>query len=175
MVERGGQGAGTRVSSLCFRESGLTAHILRMVWNYRGNYGVSDEALRTFHKERMEILWNAGADILLIETQPSLHEALIEAEIAEEMGADYWISFSCKDGHHIHEGNTIAECARVLSENHPGLKMIGVNCSKPEHIVSLIRDIKQETNLPVGVYPNSGDIYESHHKNMGKGRRRCEL
>ena len=93
---------------------------------------------------------------------------MIEAEIAEEMGADYWISFSCKDGHHIHEGNTIAECARVLSENHPGLKMIGVNCSKPEHIVSLIRDIKQETNLPVGVYPNSGDIYDPTTKTWEK-------
>ena len=84
------------------------------------------------------------------------------------MGADYWISFSCKDGHHIHEGNTIAECARVLSENHPGLKMVGVNCSKPEHIVSLVRDIKQETNLPVGVYPNSGDIYDPTTKTWEK-------
>lgn len=128
-----------RVYPLCLAGIGPYGAYLADGSEYRGNYGVSDEALRTFHKERMEILWNAGADILLIETQPSLHEALIEAEIAEEMGADYWISFSCKDGHHIHEGNTIAECARVLSENHPGLKMVGVNCSKPEHIVSLIQ------------------------------------
>ena len=157
-----------RVYPLCLAGIGPYGAYLADGSEYRGNYGVSDEALRTFHKERMEILWNAGADILLIETQPSLQEALIEAEIAEEMGADYWISFSCKDGHHIHEGNTIAECARVLSENHPGLKMVGVNCSKPEHIVSLIRDIKQETNLPVGVYPNSGDIYDPTTKTWEK-------
>lgn len=157
-----------RVYPLCLAGIGPYGAYLADGSEYRGNYGVSDEALRTFHKERMEILWNAGADILLIETQPSLREALIEAEIAEEMGADYWISFSCKDGHHIHEGNTIAECARMLSENHPGLKMIGVNCSKPEHIVSLIRDIKQETNLPVGVYPNSGDIYDPTTKTWEK-------
>lgn len=29
------------------------------------------------------------ADLLLFETEPSLHEALIEAEIAETMKADY--------------------------------------------------------------------------------------
>ena len=46
--------------------------------------------------------------------------------------------------------------------------MVGVNCSKPEHIVSLIRDIKQETNLPVGVYPNSGDIYDPTTKTWEK-------
>ena len=90
-----------RVYPLCLAGIGPYGAYLADGSEYRGNYGVSDEALRTFHKERMEILWNVGADILLIETQPSLREALIEAEIAEEMGADYWISFSCKDGHHI--------------------------------------------------------------------------
>ncbi len=46
----------------------------------------------------MEILWNAGADILLIETQPSLQEALIEAEIAEEMGAVTGLAFPARTG-----------------------------------------------------------------------------
>ena len=77
-----------RVYPLCLAGIGPYGAYLADGSEYRGNYGVSDEALRTFHKERMEILWNAGADILLIETQPSLREALIEAEIAEEMGAD---------------------------------------------------------------------------------------
>ena len=71
-----------RVYPLCLAGIGPYGAYLADGSEYRGNYGVSDEALRTFHKERMEILWNAGADILLIETQPSLREALIEAEIA---------------------------------------------------------------------------------------------
>ena len=74
-----------RVYPLCLAGIGPYGAYLADGSEYRGNYGVSDEALRTFHKERMEILWNAGADILLIETQPSLQEALIEAEIAEEI------------------------------------------------------------------------------------------
>ena len=92
---------------------------------YRGNYGVSDQTLHDFHRRRMEILAKAGADVLLIETQPSLSEVLIEADIAEDLGVDYWISFSCRDGCHINEGDLIRDCAAALSESHPGLKMIG--------------------------------------------------
>ena len=111
----------------------------------------------------MEILHEAGADILLIETQPSLHEALLAAGIAEELGADYWISFSCRDGKHICEGDLIRDCAKALSEGHPHCRMIGVNCSKPEYIESLVRELKAgigEKDLPVGVYPNSGEEYD---------------
>lgn len=131
---------------------------------YRGRYGVTDQVLYDFHRRRMEILAEAGADVLLIETQPSLKEALIEAEIAEDLGADYWISFSCRDGHRINEGDLIKDCVWELSDGYPGLKMVGVNCSKPEYIVSLIHEIRSATDLPVGVYPNSGLVYDPETK-----------
>ena len=108
-------------------------------------------------------LSKAGADLLLLETQPSLREALVEAKIAEEMGADYWISFSCGDDKHINEGTKIAECARAFSRDphkYPHLKMIGVNCTKPAYIVSLIREFRTATDLPIAVYPNSGEEYD---------------
>ena len=47
---------------------------------YRGHYGVSDETLYEFHRRRMELLAEEGSDFLLIETQPSLREALIAAK-----------------------------------------------------------------------------------------------
>ena len=124
---------------------------------------MSEETLYEFHKHRMELLWEAGADLLLLETQPSLREALVEAKIAEEMGADYWISFSCGDDKHINEGTKIAECARAFSRDphkSPHLKMIGVNCTKPAYIVSLIREFRTATDLPIAVYPNSGEEYD---------------
>ena len=127
---------------------------------YTGHYGVSDEVLRNFHRRRLEILKEAGADIMLIETQPSFREAEIAAEICEELGVDYWISFSCRDGFRINEGDMIRDCVRALSEGHPHLKMVGVNCSKPEHISSLIREMKSDTDLPIAVYPNSGLVYD---------------
>lgn len=157
--EAEGHAAG-RVYPVCLAGIGPYGAYLADGSEYRGNYGVSDQVLYDFHRRRMEILVEAGADVLLIETQPSLKEVLIAAEIAEDLGADYWISFSCRDGRQINEGDLVRDCAAELSTGHPGLKMIGVNCSKPEYIVSLIREIKSATDLPVGVYPNSGLIYD---------------
>ena len=137
---------------------------------YRGRYGVSDQVLDDFHRRRMEILHEAGADILLIETQPSLHEALLAAGIAEELGADYWISFSCMDEKHICEGDLIRDCAKAFAKDHPHLRMIGVNCSKPVYIAGLIKELRaglQEAAkdggrmIPIGVYPNSGEEYDA--------------
>ncbi len=122
---------------------------------------MSPEALREFHRRRMELLWEAGADLLLIETQPSLSEALIEADIAEELGADYWVSFSCRDGRHIHEGDLVRDCAAALSKGHPHLKMIGVNCTPPQFVERLIGELRAGCELPVAVYPNSGEEYDA--------------
>ncbi len=154
-----GKAAG-RAWPLCLAGIGPYGAYLADGSEYRGNYGVSDETLREFHQRRMELLWQGGADILLIETQPSLHEALIEADIAEKLGADYWISFSCRDEKHINEGDLIADCAKVLSQGHPHLKMIGVNCTKPVYVEGLVRELRRSTSLPIGVYPNSGEEYD---------------
>ena len=149
-----------RVYPLCLAGIGPYGAYLADGSEYRGNYGVSDDVLRQFHRRRMEILWEAGADLLIIETQPSLHEALIEAEIAEELGADYWISFSCRDGSHIHEGDLIRECAAELEQTYPHLRMVGVNCTPPQFVEHLIGALKAGCSLPVAVYPNSGEIYD---------------
>ena len=157
-----GEKAG-RVWPLCLASVGPYGAYLADGSEYRGNYGVSEDTLYEFHKRRMELLWDAGADLLLIETQPSLKEALVEAQIAEEIGADYWISFSCGDEKHINEGEKIAECARTFSQDaykYPHLKMIGVNCTKPVYVVSLIQELRSGTDLPIAVYPNSGEEYD---------------
>lgn len=154
----------TRPMPLCLGSCGPYGAYLADGSEYRGHYGVSDETLREFHAERAKILWDAGADLLLFETEPSLHEALIEAQIAEDLGADYWISFSCRDGEHTWEGDTMTECAKALSTGHPHLKVIGVNCTKPKYLSSLIRKLRAATTLPIAVYPNSGEIWDAVSK-----------
>ena len=154
-----GKAAG-RVYPLCLAGIGPYGAYLADGSEYRGHYGVSADALRDFHRRRMELLWQAGADILLIETDPSLEEALLEADIAEELGADYWVSFSCKDGQHINEGTPIRDCVAALAHDHPHLKMVGVNCTPPQYIEELIGECRKGGDLPVGVYPNSGETYD---------------
>ena len=153
-----GEAAG-RQYPLCLAGVGPYGAYLADGSEYTGSYSVSDQTLYDFHARRLELLLEAGADMLLIETQPSLHEAMLAARIAEDLGADYWVSFSCRDRLHNGRGEPVRECAGELSAL-PHLKMIGVNCTKPEYIVSLISEMKAATTLPIAVYPNSGEVYD---------------
>ena len=158
--QKEGKAAG-RAYPLCLAGCGPYGAYLADGSEYRGNYGVSDQVLHKFHQRRAEILWAAGADMLLFETQPSLHEVLIEADIAEKLGADYWISFSCKDGQFTHEGDKLTDCAKILSNGHPHLRMLGVNCTPPKYMTEIVAALKAGTDLPIGIYPNSGEIYDA--------------
>ena len=146
--EEEGREAG-RAWPLCLGAAGPYGAYLADGSEYRGNYGITDEQLKEFHKRRVELLHEAGADIILFETVPSLKEAKVEAEIAEEYGYDYWISFSCLSENIICEGTPIAECAKTFAKGYPHLKMIGVNCTKPEYITGLIHKIKENCDIPI--------------------------
>jgi homocysteine S-methyltransferase len=153
-----------RAYPLCLGASGPYGAYMADGSEYRGHYPVGPEELARFHRRRMELLWNAGADVLLFETHPSLTETLVEAEMAERMEVPYWISFSCMDGGHTCEGTPIETCMEALSRHHPHLVMVGVNCTRPEYMPELIRRMKRSTTLPVAVYPNSGEIYDPKTK-----------
>ena len=161
--EKEGKAAG-RAYPLCLAGCGPYGAYLADGSEYRGHYGVSKEILQEFHKRRAELLWQAGADLLLFETEPSLEEALIEAELAEQMGADYWLSFSCQNGTLTNEGDSLTDCAKILSHNHPHLRMLGVNCTPPHFMLEAIAALQKGTSLPIGVYPNSGEIYDAKTK-----------
>ncbi len=150
---------------LCLASAGPYGAFLADGSEYRGNYKISDEELKDFHGRRMEILKDTGADMFLIETIPSKREALVCAVLAEELGLDYWVSFSCLSGTKICEGDPVRECVKELVKDRPHLKMVGVNCTDPRFIVSLIEEIKAglreaDKDLPIGVYPNSGEKYD---------------
>ena len=104
---------------------------------YRGHYGVNDTALAEFHRPRLRVLAAAGADLLACETIPSLREALVLARLLREFpNACAWISFSCKDGAHTCEGDSIGECAAALGR-FSQVAALGVNCTPPQYVARL--------------------------------------
>lgn len=128
---------------------------------YRGDYRASRAELADFHAERLDILVAAEPDILACETMPLLDEALaILADLHRypDMGA--WISFSCKDPEHTCGGDDVADCARLL-DRESQVAAIGVNCTAPQYVADLIRNIRVHTTKPVVVYPNTGETYDA--------------
>jgi Homocysteine/selenocysteine methylase (S-methylmethionine-dependent) len=128
---------------------------------YRGNYGLTEKELMEFHRPRMKALIEAGAEILACETIPCLIEAQAIAQLLKEFpNATAWISFTARDEKHISEGQVFADCVRQL-EDHPQIAAIGINCTSPKYISSLIREAKKATEKPILVYPNSGESYNA--------------
>ena len=128
---------------------------------YRGEYGLTEEQLMDFHRPRMQALIEAGADLLACETIPSPLEAQALVKLLGEFkGVHAWISFSCRDEAHVCEGQQFEACIRQV-ESSPQVAAVGINCTSPAYIPSLIREAKKATDKPILVYPNSGESYNA--------------
>jgi homocysteine S-methyltransferase len=128
---------------------------------YRGDYGVSVEALVDFHARRFEVLVDSGADFLACETIPVLDEARAHVRLLERHGeARAWLSFTSPDGIRTSHGEPLAECAR-LADGAARVIAVGVNCVKPETVCAAIRSLRQGTAKPIVVYPNSGERWHA--------------
>lgn len=125
---------------------------------YRGDYGISVDELVAFHRGRFESLAEV-AELLAIETIPSLAEAEALARLIAGSETPAWVSFSCKDGHHINDGHTINEAVSRVTDL-PQVIAVGVNCTHPDYVSELIPRITACCgDKEVVVYPNSGERY----------------
>ena len=128
---------------------------------YRGDYGLDEQALATFHRPRIKALLGAGPDLLACETLPSLLEARAILRVLREFPeARAWVTFTCRDGASTSAGDAIAECARTLDAE-PQVVAMGVNCVDPGLVTPLLRSMASVTGKPIVVYPNSGEVWNA--------------
>ncbi|MGX7328466.1 homocysteine S-methyltransferase [Enterococcus bulliens] len=128
---------------------------------YRGNYGKTKEELKVFHKERMDLLIEAGADLLACETMPD-HieiEALLEL-LAESDSIKAWVTMTLKDATHLSDGTPLAIIQKKL-EASPYVLGYGINCVQPDLVSpTLMALAKLSEHKPFVTYPNSGAVYD---------------
>lgn len=131
---------------------------------YRGNYGLSDGDLRTFHQQRLRWLEQAGADLIVCETIPDLQEAKVLAQLLTAVSIPSWVSFCCRDAKTLHDGSSVHEAAGLYNDS-PSVFAVGVNCCPCDLVPGLIDELRaaSEDKLIV-VYPNSGAQYDAADK-----------
>lgn len=134
---------------------------------YSGHYGdaVSVETLKDFHRRRVQILAQSGADLIAFETIPNKLEAQAYAELLEEEGINVpaWFSFNSKDGVNVVSGDSILACASI-ADSCKQVVAVGINCTAPRFIHGLILSVRKVTSKPVIIYPNSGETYDPELK-----------
>jgi homocysteine S-methyltransferase len=126
---------------------------------YRGDYALSVQELRGWHRRRLHVLADAGADVLALETIPCLAE--VEALCAEVdgLGVSAWLSISCT-GTSTRAGEPAAE-AFAMARDCPAVIAVGVNCTAPWDVTELVRIASSVSGKPVLAYPNSGEEWDA--------------
>jgi homocysteine S-methyltransferase len=129
---------------------------------YHGAYSIGFDDLIIFHAERLAILAATSADLLALETIPSLEEAhaiLRALEQYPELTA--WISFTCRGAALVAHGEPLRDCAEVLAAS-AQVAAIGINCTAPQHVAALIAEARRgcRDRKPIIVYPNSGETWD---------------
>ena len=126
---------------------------------YRGDYDISIDELRQWHRPRIELLVEAGVDVLALETIPCVAE--VEALLAEIAGTGQpcWLSITCS-GDQTRAGEPAAE-AFTLARDVEEIIAVGINCLDPADAYALVCTASQATGKPVVVYPNSGERWDS--------------
>ncbi len=133
---------------------------------YRGNYGLSQTELVDFHRERLELLLEAGADLLAIETIPDITEiqALIEL-LAQHPKATAWLTVTLKDAHHLCDGTDL-RVFQLLAESSEQIIAYGVNCVQPDLVLPALEYLKENCDKAIGCLSKLGSNLRSHHKSM---------
>ncbi|MGD2121244.1 MAG: homocysteine S-methyltransferase [Gemmatimonadota bacterium] len=131
---------------------------------YTGDYGISDQELYEFHGGRWEVLAEGGADLMACETIPALREAEVLLHLLSGTPGQWaWVSFSCRDERHLCDGGLLRDAARAC-DGEPRVAAVGINCTPPEFIPSLIDEARRGTGKPILVYPNSGEMFDAGKK-----------
>ena len=137
---------------------------------YTGEYAAADRgggmdvtALARFHRPRLEVLAEAGPDVLALETIPCLAEAEALLGEVERLGVPAWLSLTTVTG----PGDLLrtrrgepAEQAFAMARDVDAVVAVGVNCTDPAGVAGAARLAAAAGGKPVVVYPNSGETWD---------------
>jgi len=125
---------------------------------YRGDYALSVAALRRWHRPRLQVLAEAGADLLACETIPCLAEAEALLTEVHDLGVPCWLSLTAA-GPRTRAGEPLAE-AYAMAADTPEVMAVGVNCVDPADALGCVQ-LAAGSGRPVVVYPNSGERWDA--------------
>lgn len=130
---------------------------------YSGDYGkeITLQTLKDFHRRRLQVLADSGADLIAFETIPNKVEGQAYVELLKENNIliPAWFCFNSKNENTVVSGDSIVECVS-LANACKNVVAVGINCTPPRYIHGLILSIRKTTDKPIIIYPNSGEHYD---------------
>jgi homocysteine S-methyltransferase len=159
-LARDGQGEGWVAGSI-----GPYGAMLADGSEYTGAYvaEMSVVRLREFHAPRMELLAEAGADVLACETVPAAAEAEAMIAEADTLGVPIWLSLTTvldRDGVVRTRRGERAAGVYAMADGIDAVMAVGVNCTDPAGVGPALV-AAAGSGKPVVAYPNSGEGWDA--------------
>lgn len=112
------------------------------------------------HRSQARSLAAAGVELLMVETMPTVREAVSALAAARETGLDATIGFVCERGSdgwvRLLGGETLSEAVVAVSRLDPAA--IVVNCAPAPVIAAALAELRELTDVPLGGYANAGTV-----------------
>ncbi len=116
------------------------------------------DEIKNAYSQQARILADGGVDLLVIETQYDIREALAGLAGAMETGLPVFVTMTFekkKRGFFTIMGNTVKDSMEQLQQE--GASVVGANCSLSSgQFVQLTRELVECARVPVLVQPNAG-------------------
>lgn len=138
---------------------------------YRGDYTIPDEDMKSFHRPRIQALIDAGVDLLACETIPSFAEvkALVHLLQSEFPATSAWLSYTVRDSSHLSDGTPLADVT-ALTDSCDQVVAVGINCVPEQDVSSILDHMSSLTDKPLVAYPNSGEQWNAETRSWSGQR-----
>lgn len=131
---------------------------------YTGDYKETEEDYIQYHKERLDILIEAGVNVFAFETIPNIEEIkAVKTLLRDYPDIEAWISITLKDSDHLSDGTSLEAVIREVNEI-DNILAFGVNCTSVKVIDGAVDKLIALSDKPLILYPNSGRKYDAVKK-----------
>jgi homocysteine S-methyltransferase len=130
---------------------------------YVGKYNSTDDEIKNFHLNNINIIEETDLDIILYETIPCLREIKILSKVLSQTNKEIWISITCNENIEFRDGSSFKEACKIISQIEQ-ITTLGINCFSPLLVEKALKKLKKYSNKKTLVYPNSGEKYNPKDK-----------
>ena len=130
---------------------------------YVGKYNSTDDEIKNFHLNNINIIEETDLDIILYETIPCLREIKVLSKVLSQTNKEIWISITCNENIEFRDGSSFKEACKIISQIEQ-ITTMGINCFSPLLVEKALKELKKYSNKKTLVYPNSGEKYNPKDK-----------
>ncbi len=136
------------------RPVAVAAAVTTLEWCFRPDLAPSAEQAREEYREIFQVVAEAGADLVLIETVNSTTEARVALQVAKALGLPCWISFVPDERGRLFTGESFRQAVNELEPL--GVDAILLNCAPPDDITAGLTELVPHARGPIGAYAHIG-------------------